>query len=522
MTAAVSHPNHVKTGLDTSTNNAKQLNNTTAANIASQDVGLLFVREYYTFLNKKPFRLHAFYNKDSLFVRGDEGEAVQTYHGQEEIRQKIEELNFEDCKVLVTQVDSQISSNDGILIQVLGEMCVMDGPSQKFSQTFFLAPQPNGYYVLNDIFRFLKDEVDIDYYTCEDDQQHQQQILAKKDQLVEQQAVTEDTKQPQQPDPVPIMEQQHEQQEKQPSVPVASPAVQHQMVEIVAPVVEKSVEHATVVEPKPDEKKKKPSKEEALDKGMMTNGVAIDGKKNDKSRQQQSNKVTEKTATPATPRSWANLAANDSSKWGTQVSESKGSVAANATPATTGTQPSQTQQTQPQTQTQPIAKEPTPQPQAPPANKEQSRKDEVTNIFVKNVNSNLNEAQLSEAFSKFGPVKSLNIVHTRNCAFLDFTTPEACQKALAQHKVNVGTTVVLAEERRRYGGNSGNMNRQQQQHGNGAGGNFERRHQNNHRRGGNNNAGGGGATGGRNTNSNNNNNNNPGNAKSRTTGNPQK
>ncbi|OAD81033.1 hypothetical protein PHYBLDRAFT_93066, partial [Phycomyces blakesleeanus NRRL 1555(-)] len=124
------------------------------------DVGLIFVREYYTFLNKKPQRIHAFYSKNSVLVRGDEGDVAKTYRGQEvrEIK-SMEELNFEDCKVLVTQVDSQMSANDGILIQVLGEMCNLDNPPQKFSQTFFLAPQHKGYYVLNDIFRFLKEEV---------------------------------------------------------------------------------------------------------------------------------------------------------------------------------------------------------------------------------------------------------------------------------------------------------------------------------------------------------------------------
>lgn len=50
---------------------------------SSQDVGLIFVREYYTFLNKRPNRLHAFYSKDSLFVRGDEGTVSETARGQE-------------------------------------------------------------------------------------------------------------------------------------------------------------------------------------------------------------------------------------------------------------------------------------------------------------------------------------------------------------------------------------------------------------------------------------------------------
>lgn len=134
------------------------------------DIGLIFAREYYTFLNRKPNRLHAFYGADSLFVRGNESESVPILKGQEEIRKRIEELDFDNCKVLVTQVDSQPSSNDGILISVLGEISNKDLPSEKFAETFFLAPQPNGYYVLNNIFRFLKEKVDIDYFLCDNDE----------------------------------------------------------------------------------------------------------------------------------------------------------------------------------------------------------------------------------------------------------------------------------------------------------------------------------------------------------------
>ena len=54
-----------------------------AKNLASQDVGLLFVREYYTFLNKNPQKLYGFYGKDSLMVRGDEGKSATTLRGQE-------------------------------------------------------------------------------------------------------------------------------------------------------------------------------------------------------------------------------------------------------------------------------------------------------------------------------------------------------------------------------------------------------------------------------------------------------
>ncbi|KAL8954599.1 MAG: hypothetical protein Q9193_007180, partial [Seirophora villosa] len=35
-------------------------------------------------------------------------------------------------------------------------------PHRKFVQTFVLAEQPNGYFVLNDIFRYIEDEEDFE------------------------------------------------------------------------------------------------------------------------------------------------------------------------------------------------------------------------------------------------------------------------------------------------------------------------------------------------------------------------
>lgn len=184
MTATVSQPTQADVPVE----------NGSKSPLASHEIGLIFVREYYTFLNKSPNKLYGFYGKDSFMVRGDEGQSSPStaIQGQEEIRKKIEDLHFEDCRVLVSQVDSQISANNGILVQVLGEMCNMDGPLQKFSQTFFLAPQINGYYVLNDIFRFLKDEVNIDYYTCDEEKAAAAAEIAAKDQE-EQKQVPENT-----------------------------------------------------------------------------------------------------------------------------------------------------------------------------------------------------------------------------------------------------------------------------------------------------------------------------------------
>lgn len=57
----------------------------------------------------------------------------------------------------VSNVDSQESFNN-LVVQVIGEMSNKAAAHRKFVQTFVLAEQPNGYYVLNDIFRYLNEE----------------------------------------------------------------------------------------------------------------------------------------------------------------------------------------------------------------------------------------------------------------------------------------------------------------------------------------------------------------------------
>jgi hypothetical protein len=77
-------------------------------------------------------------------------------------------LDLKKAKVFVTNVDSQSSMSGGVIVQVLGELSNNGDSCQKFCQTFFLAEQPEGYYVLNDMFRFLKEDIDADYDEVEE------------------------------------------------------------------------------------------------------------------------------------------------------------------------------------------------------------------------------------------------------------------------------------------------------------------------------------------------------------------
>lgn len=50
--------------------------------VVPSEVGWQFVPQYYTFVNKEPNRLHCFYNKNSTFIHGTEGEDIKPCFGQ--------------------------------------------------------------------------------------------------------------------------------------------------------------------------------------------------------------------------------------------------------------------------------------------------------------------------------------------------------------------------------------------------------------------------------------------------------
>lgn len=75
----------------------------------------------------------------------------------EAIGEKIKELDFQECKVRVSNVDSQ-ESYKSIVVMVIGEISNKAAAHRKFTQTFVLAEQPNGYFVLNDMFRYLLED----------------------------------------------------------------------------------------------------------------------------------------------------------------------------------------------------------------------------------------------------------------------------------------------------------------------------------------------------------------------------
>ncbi|KAK3812315.1 MAG: hypothetical protein J3Q66DRAFT_404123 [Benniella sp.] len=445
---------------------------TPSASVDLKEIGLIFVHEYYTIVNQDPTRLHCFYDKNSIMSHGTEGRDATYCEGRQasEIHSHIVDLGYEDCRVLVRSVDSHKSLNGGIMIQVLGEMSNQGGrgPSQRFAQTFFLAEQPNGYYVLNDIFRYLNDYNDEVEAEAEHDPTEDVEALA----VVppEPAAPVEEV--------VPVVEAEIPVEEvtiipapvevPEPVQPVEAPAAEE---EKAAPETKEVVEEkkAPVEEKKPVEKKyenkrhDKKSKSDRKESKKDDNKEAKEAKKEaakhaepaekPKSEPVDTNETTfvndapaapivtpsapVAPAEPAKPKTWANMAASNSAGWGVHAAPVKGESIIVLAPSPT----------------------PSPKPQAPQANVSRTRpqsqgqrsngREDVLGIYVKNVTERMTLEHLREAFGKFGAVKNVEFTpRNRNCAYVDFETADAVQAALKQSKVEVGSEVVSAEERR--------------------------------------------------------------------------
>ncbi|XP_062331829.1 ras GTPase-activating protein-binding protein 1 isoform X1 [Osmerus eperlanus] len=131
---------------------------------SAQLVGREFVRQYYTLLNQAPDYLHRFYGKNSSYVHGGvdgNGKPFEAVYGQSEIHKKVLALSFRDCHTKIRHVDAHSTLNEGVVVQVMGELSNNRQPMRKFMQTFVLAPEgtvANKFYVHNDVFRY-QDEV---------------------------------------------------------------------------------------------------------------------------------------------------------------------------------------------------------------------------------------------------------------------------------------------------------------------------------------------------------------------------
>uniref|UniRef100_A0A7N0T161 Uncharacterized protein n=1 Tax=Kalanchoe fedtschenkoi TaxID=63787 RepID=A0A7N0T161_KALFE len=125
---------------------------------SAQVVGNAFVEQYYQVLHQSPAHVYKFYQDLSFLSRPDSKGNMTTVTTTQAINDKILSLNYEECTVEIETADAQDSYNGGVIVLVTGCLTEKGCLRRKFTQTFFLAPQEPGYFVLNDVFRYLEEK----------------------------------------------------------------------------------------------------------------------------------------------------------------------------------------------------------------------------------------------------------------------------------------------------------------------------------------------------------------------------
>ncbi|CAI9752746.1 unnamed protein product [Fraxinus pennsylvanica] len=122
---------------------------------SAQVIGNAFVEQYYHILHHSPELVHRFYLDTSALSRPESDGVMTTVTTMKDIDDKICSLDYKNYKAEIMTADAQDSYKDGVIVLVTGCLTGKDNLRKKFTQTFFLAPQDKGYYVLNDVFRYV-------------------------------------------------------------------------------------------------------------------------------------------------------------------------------------------------------------------------------------------------------------------------------------------------------------------------------------------------------------------------------
>ncbi|KAK8631666.1 hypothetical protein V6N13_028448 [Hibiscus sabdariffa] len=124
---------------------------------SAQVVGNAFVEQYYHVLYNSPDLAHRFYHDSSVISRPDCTGVMTSVTTMQGINEKILSFDYTNHKAEINTADAQKSYMEGVTVLVTGCLTGKDNVKRKFAQSFFLAPQDNGYFVLNDVFRYVGD-----------------------------------------------------------------------------------------------------------------------------------------------------------------------------------------------------------------------------------------------------------------------------------------------------------------------------------------------------------------------------
>ncbi|KAM5351306.1 hypothetical protein ACJ41O_004029 [Fusarium nematophilum] len=445
------------------------------SNLSKDEVGWYFVEQYYTTLSKSPEKLHLFYGKRSQFVYGLEAEVANVSVGRQAIQERIKALDFQDCKVRVSNVDSQ-ASFDNIVIQVIGETSNKAGEPKKFVQTFVLAQQPSGYFVLNDILRYIDEESD-------------DESAAAPEEPVEEAPAAEEPAAPAEPAEPEAPQSVEESKEETAEL---DPTAVDQKLEEVSTSKDSVTLNGSTAESSVDGSKVPETKEEvpAADADETAKEIAEeDVKEPEKPKDPSPTPVSKaavappapvQPAAPPKPMTWASRAAAALPRPVVPLPKTPTPPvpAQSRAPAPAAAAPTSQPAAAPAAAAPAAAATATPAPEAAAKDasgwqtagadsKRQNRPQSISGPptekegtlgYVKYVTDKVQEADLKNALAAFGELTYFDINRQKNCAFVEYKTPEGYQAAAAANPHTVNGENIVVEPRRpkanAYGGSS--------------------------------------------------------------------
>ncbi|XWS64178.1 hypothetical protein CRYUN_Cryun06bG0164100 [Craigia yunnanensis] len=124
----------------------------------AQGIGTAFAKQFYTVLHNDPTQAYKFYLDLSVLSRPDPNGVMKSVTTVKDINELILSSDYQSYKAEISFADAQFSYANGVFVVVTGSLIGKDDVRRKFTQSFFLAPQEGGYYVLNDVFRYVDDK----------------------------------------------------------------------------------------------------------------------------------------------------------------------------------------------------------------------------------------------------------------------------------------------------------------------------------------------------------------------------
>lgn len=362
-----------------------------------QGIGNAFVKQFYTILHNDPSQAYKFYLDLSVLSRPGPDGVMKSVTTVKDINELILSLDYQSYKAEISFADTQFSYANGLIVLVTGCLIGKNDVRRKFTQSFFLAPQERGYYVLNDVFRYVDGKEPANVANIDVNESAQDALSPE-------------------------------------------PELSHLPMNAVA-------SHSTVPSDSGDNSGKEAG--HPLDNGkvsVLENEVVADQLLPSSEKSQNDSRPTSQTTSPrlqddAPKKSYLSVVH---------------AMKKNSAPFISRAPPPKTK---PVEQSRKAAAPEASAPSNNVLEKNNGFSGKNSSIFVANLPMNATEEMLSEVFKKFGPIKPNGIQvrsfkENKNCfGFVEFESSASMQSAVAASPITIGNRQANIEEKR--GGNNG-------------------------------------------------------------------